>query len=680
MEDIDQKRQTLKVAMQQSFNAAKYEELTSMNEFDGFIRGQQELLDACQRRQRPCPDLFGIERNSCSVCTTLCEIYEPFEVFMLELHERSYADSFVPTLCRNCKCPAYFHFPIQKQVQFPEELKEGLRNFILKEDNLNFQGIVVIFDLIYNEIDGEILTVKSQEDSLFLLLQHGGFKVIARTVKVLNNHSSKNLMNLAKREIGSVQLRESNSRLFQERENTSSLVLCLSATAYVNSQIHFFKYIRAAGYLVPKGFRFVYSSANATQGFIDCTVFFPEVFNLKKMCVLLMPESGKLNNEPDDPVLSFFKKQRDLMKGIKVVEKHKNQNDLSFGRAHDLLNYNGYSVQSFIKKPVKSRNELIRVFERVIDEEKSVSFLRLLLGNSEHCEVQALAAAKAGMPLLLTTNPFSIDTFAFNSTKDCHELFKYFLPELATDNKTVIVFRPLAVRSGLDGIILEIFKCNFFVILYQITRKITVEEAELLVRGTEFSQRGKQEYLDFMQENKCRIVVLSKFGGVHDAKVLCDGCQYGRRRTEKRLLGASNLSIKHEREIYNPFHTRYEAEYGLDRHVEKRHIKEEIVCYNNIGENALFTLNPFSSVAELFDINAIIENRIQSTERPEDNPNLYKRQKELERYREFSKAFNIAIHCSNNAESAECEIAHFAPHLLEFSDVIFIYKEEAYSL
>ena len=54
------------------------------------------------------------------------------------------------------------------------------------------------------------------------------------------------------------------------------------------------------------------------------------------------------------------------------------------------------------------------------------------------------------MPLILTVNPFSLETFAFNSEKDCRALFDYFLPSLSHNSRTLLLFRPLAVRSGLN--------------------------------------------------------------------------------------------------------------------------------------------------------------------------------------------------------------------------------------
>ena len=137
--DIEEKRKKLKIAIQHSFDEAKYREITDTQDLSHFIQEQQELLDACQHRLRPSPDALGVERQSCSECVTRCAAYEPLEVFVLELSEQTYTDSFVPTICRNCKCPAYLHPPLDRPIEFPRDLDRGLRTFTVKEENLNFR-------------------------------------------------------------------------------------------------------------------------------------------------------------------------------------------------------------------------------------------------------------------------------------------------------------------------------------------------------------------------------------------------------------------------------------------------------------------------------------------------------------------------------------------------------------
>lgn len=280
--------------MQGIFADKRYENLAAGEDLEGYAEKQLEILEACKRRVRPSPDILGVERSACDLCPTLCEGYEPFEVFLLETHERAYSNTFIPPLCRNCKCPAYYHPPITRPLKFPK---------VLLEDHLNFNGIIAIFSIDYILLQTSGNSLKYYEDELFLLVQEGGFRVISRAIRMLSNHETevldsqiyipknKALMNaiLGKLKIQVPNLVKKRSVSLELKNDEPSLMLCLSATSYVDSQTQFSKFMQAASQYIPKAFTLRYASRNSTQGLTDTIIFFPEVFTIKKCCTILAP-------------------------------------------------------------------------------------------------------------------------------------------------------------------------------------------------------------------------------------------------------------------------------------------------------------------------------------------------------------------------------------------------------
>ena len=54
--------------------------------------------------------------------------------------------------------------------------------------------------------------------------------------------------------------------------------------------------------------------------------------------------------------MAFFRVQSEKIRGKKVTDRTKDPNKMSEGRLRDMLNYNGYSVQSNTLKDVKDQN------------------------------------------------------------------------------------------------------------------------------------------------------------------------------------------------------------------------------------------------------------------------------------------------------------------------------------
>lgn len=693
MSYLDEKRLEFGNALQTAYAEKRLNIEPTGDDLELYAETQMEILEACKRRVRPSPDTLGIERSACELCPTLCEGYEPFEVFLLETHERAYSNTFIPTLCRNCKCPAYYHPPIIRPLKFPKVLLEGIRKYQLAEDHLNFNGIIAIFSIDYSLLQSSRNSLKAYEDELFLLLQEGGFRVISRAVRVLSNHETevlgsqvtipKNnaLMNVLKHKLH-IQLPNLNKRRtvsIELKNDEAALLLCLSATSYIDSQAQFNKFMQAARQYIPQAFALRYSTKNSTQGLTDTIVFFPEVFTLKRCCTILAPEPEKtIENINEDPIMTFFRNQSMKMRGDDVAGQDKDTNKMNTGKLIDMMNYNGYQPLGPVNKSIPDQDDFLRTLETILGQRRSLSFLKFLLSGCKEPQLIALAGSKVGINFLLTVNPFSFETFSFYSNRDTSALFSYFFPELSSSNRTVIIFRPVTVKSGLNKIFLDIFKINYFVIVKEIFRVLSISEVTFLSRSYEFTPQAKQDFFELMMEGECHIVVLSKFGAVNDAVTICKGSVFGRKRLEKNLLGVKSLYIEHEKEYLDPFKIKLDEDTGSAHYMEESLThKEEIKTIRNSGENVLFSLNPFSSFNELLDLDSVIDSTIRKNEHPSDEPNIYKRQAALDELREFSRSFNIVVHCSLDIKSAEEEIGLFFPKLLEYQDILLMLRLNA---
>lgn len=686
---ITEKRVKFAQTVKQTIDDHDFKSITNPEAIRTYVKTQEDLLEAFANKQKPTPDIMGVTRSSCTLCTKTCECYEPFEVFLLDANEQAYNDTFIPTLCRNCKCPAYFHPPVKKDLYFPQNLKDGLRNYVLKEDHLNFSGTLAVFEINYADIDAKKKNFKEQEDQLYDLMKHGGFSVICRSVKILNSEEKikfgQNRGNFtAGADFFSAVVKAAQPKTSQNfakttfssgwvKQDEPLLILCLSAL-YVNSQSQFCKFIRAANSYLPTGFKCLYGSQNSTQGFTDCSIFFPEIFTLKKFCILIPTEvSVKLPSEID-PIMSFFKTQSMKLKG-KIIDDDKDVNLQRLGKIIDQLSFNGFAVACNTSGKVKDIKELQSVLEMFLPVNRAEYLSKFILANASDLKINLVAAGKVGIPLLLNLPGQSMDCFTFSKDKEIFHLYSYLASNMVTSSRSLLIFRPIAVRSGLDKVFLDVYKKNYFIVLAEEYKKLTPSEVEFLSLGLKVHLN---DLLEVMTEGESHIVAVCKLGGFEEAEILANGCQFGRRRSEKRLLQQREFVIEHNKER-NPFNMKYNEDYGLEKQ-EYGVIKEEVRVNHNLEEGSLFSLSPFSSIIESLDLDSIIDQQMKVNKHELDLQNFQIRQQEINRLRYFSRHFNVAMHTSGSLENSEKEILRFFPFLGLYSDVILVMKTEALAL
>lgn len=684
---IEEKRKAFGAALKTNFEDQSIEKKLNVEGIRQYVKTQEDMLEAFSKKKRPSPDMLGVFRSFCTLCAASCECYEPFEVFMLDSIDVSYSNAFTPSLCRNCKCPAYYHPPIIKELKFPSQLKEGLRNTVLKEDHLNFSGAVIVFDIEFHILDQNELTLRQQEDSLYLLLKHGGFGVVCRSVRVLSSEENEvvgqfrssvmktmgfllNTINKSTNIPGSSKTVKS---VLGDKQDKPLLLLCVSSN-YTNSQSKLSKFLASAKDYSPTGIKHLYNSSNSTQGFTDCSIFFPEIFTIKKTCVLIPTESFSNATLEIDPVMNFFRMQSMKIKGENV--ENKDPNKLKIGKVIDILNYNAFGIMSNTQKKIENPKELHLMFSKIMDSARADFLSKFMVTSSLDSNIICISAGKAGIPLMQSLNTNSIEYFSFTSEKDLHTLFSYFHPDLVTSSRVLLIFRPVTVRSGLNKLFLNVFKRNYFIILHEEFRKLSMKDVEVIGKG--LNSEELSDLAEFMMVGESQILVLSKLNGLEDAKILSYGSLNGRKRQEKKLHETKSFSIDHELEK-NPYKMKLDQDAGLEPR-QPTHLKETVHVTHSLAETSAFNISPFSSISESLDLDSIVESQINSNQHHLDLPNFNKKAREIEKLRHFSRYFNIPIHVSSDPISAENEILHFFPNLCLYSDVILLLKPEFLSL
>lgn len=92
----------------------------------------------------PVPDLFGILRRQCEACNDYCVGYRPQGVVC----PSPSGELDFPTFCQNCGCPGCFHAVIKSKDSLPESLAASLRGYNIRQQDLNFNGALIVFEII----------------------------------------------------------------------------------------------------------------------------------------------------------------------------------------------------------------------------------------------------------------------------------------------------------------------------------------------------------------------------------------------------------------------------------------------------------------------------------------------------------------------------------------------------
>ena len=90
------------------------------------------------------------------------------------------------------------------------------------------------------------------------------------------------------------------------------------------------------------------------------------------------------------------------------------------------------------------------------------------------------AIAKVGLPNLILPSSLDIKLSNYNQYSSYLQLSDSFFPNLSQSQHSVLVFRPLIVKNGLNDFLVQILKINEFTILKRKVRMLTKAEVSFL--------------------------------------------------------------------------------------------------------------------------------------------------------------------------------------------------------
>ena len=149
----------------------------------------------------------------------------------------------------------------------------------------------------------------------------------------------------------------------------------------------------------------------------------------------------------------------------KTLDDDKDVNLQRLGKIFDQLSYNGFSVAASGEKKVEQVKDMQEVFEQFLPVNRAEFLSKFVMANANDCKVNVVAAGKVGIPMMVSLPGQSMDSFTFTNEKDIFHLHSYFCPNMVTSSRSLLVFRPIAVRSGLDKLFLDVFRKNHFSVL-----------------------------------------------------------------------------------------------------------------------------------------------------------------------------------------------------------------------
>lgn len=140
--------------------------------------------------------------------------------------------------------------------------------------------------------------------------------------------------------------------------------------------------------------------------------------------------------------------------------------------------------------------------------------------------------------------------------------------------RTVVVLRPIIVKTGLGKTFENILKVNNLYIIKKARWMLKPAEVSILCKMEGISDWENQNtYKKIMLEGPVEIYLLSKYGAVGEAKALIDGCMRGWKRVSQK---------------------------------DPQETDDSIIQKNLDSESSAFQISPFTSFNEIIDVEDFI--------------------------------------------------------------------------
>jgi len=293
--------------------------------------------------------------------------------------------------------------------------------------------------------------------------------------------------------------------------------------------------------------------------------------------------------------------------------------------------------------------------------------------------------------LINTITDNNLDVLNISKSRDIELISNIFFQEVIEYDQISIVMRPYIVRSGISEIILNIFKINNFQILKRKLQVLNKDEAELLFKYEKLDENFKAYYIKMMTDSNSEIVLLSKFGALNDAKIICNGNNFDRaNKNNTSLIDLLDMNFEMElKEEYSEIKKKVNNSKNYVKFAPKK-IKEKFISfptYNN-DSNIFYNFNDLINFD--FIIKKVIDKIISKYNSSINNTFRYTNLLELrKKFMNFSHVFNICMFIPQELENPKTQknfnfsyinkyeiVKYFFPEFSDIQEAIIIIKPD----
>ena len=432
--------------------------------------------------------------------------------------------------------------------------------------------------------------------------------------------------------------------------NSPILIICISINR-VNSIKHFEQFVTLISSsdstlrsTCDSQLKLIYYSKTKLKALWDVQTIFPELFKVNKFFQFL---SSKIKREHNyTKALSLYK-------------------DALFANSFNLVQIRNFPTLNALREYTHSEI-LSRSKSQNIPVSNIKDFLDIYLTNPKlhgvPCSI--LQVSNVGIDKEISTmsttlafnNNISITTY--DEEDEYEEISNFYFNASVSNNISsyehiILIFRPFVLRSGLNEILLNIFRINKYYILSRKTTRLSKAQLYYLYSHEfDLSTEAKlsfAEYEHMMSDSNVEIVVMSKFSAFVDLSTLLGFV--------KQEINVNMFNIMDNSLFYT------NATKGDSRGIPVS------------GEK-----NCFKDISSLINVNEIMES-IANDKKKLYVLDLYKQlQIAKTNLLKFSSFFNLFVYCNLNHNTNSEEVNYFFPKFGDIQEAFLLVKKYNYQL
>ncbi|CAD8137067.1 unnamed protein product [Paramecium octaurelia] len=255
---------------------------------------------------------------------------------------------------------------------------------------------------------------------------------------------------------------------------------------------------------------YYYSSSTKNKAIRDTLLFFPQFYKLNVVSFLLTQQVDEIHND------------------------RRKMNDTFM----DMLDFNNISIfkQDFGQVLQRTLNEAFKFIPNQERFLKSIQFdgsgVNIKIGYK--IGTQQLNIMSQNLP-----NYYKISQPTQNQTL-CDRL----CPEIFYNQRILIIYRPIVIKSNLSGLLNNVWKLNDFIEIDSDYVRLSLQEARMLAQIEKIHPQNLNNYLTMMTEGYSQVVLYARPGAYQGAKIISDGSKTGLKVRQSKKL--QELQIQHQ--------------------------------------------------------------------------------------------------------------------------------------